>query len=140
MTIILEHYPLPSSGRLHLNVTIDANINVTADEAQKAVSRKMLNEVSYLLWAETPSLVVSQRTAWRVPIYMGLVGVGRVGPLGIIDVDVETGEIQNITPQMVEEMKQRVQNYITGSIQKNVFDLAWLTRDDTYAVIKPKEE
>jgi hypothetical protein len=63
-----------------------------------------------------------------------------VGPLGIIDVDVETGEIQNITPQMVEEMKQRVQNYITGSIQKNVFDLAWLTRDETYAVIKPKEE
>ena len=26
------------------------------------------------------------------------------------------------------------------SIQKNVFDLAWLTRDETYAVIKPKEE
>lgn len=114
MTIILEQYPLPSSGHLHLNVTIDTNINVTAEEAQKVVSRKMLNEVSYLLWAETPSLVVSQRTAWRVQIFIGLVGVGRVGPLSTIDVDVETGEIQNITPRMVEEIKQRVQNYIAG--------------------------
>lgn len=114
MTIILEHYPLPSSGHLHLNVTIDANINVTAEEAQKAVSRYLLNEISYLMWAEKPSLVVRQRSAWRVPVFIGLVGVGRVGPLGTIDVDVETGEIQSITPQLVEEMKQRVQNYLAG--------------------------
>ena len=113
MTIILEHYPLPSAGQLHLDITIEANIRVTAEEAQKSVSRRLFTEVSYLLWGETPALVVSRRAAWRVPAYIGLVGVGRLGPIASIDVDVETGEMQALTSELIAEMKQNVQTHLT---------------------------
>ena len=114
MTIILEHYPLPSAGPLHMDITIEANIRVTSEEAQKTVSRRLFNEVSYLLWAEKPSLVIGERTAWRVPAYIGLVGVGRIGPVATIDVDVETGELQAITPELIAEMKERVQSHLAS--------------------------
>ena len=114
MTIILERYPLPTTGPLRLNVTIEANIKIPADEAQKAVSRRLFKDVSYLLWGETPSLVVAERTHWRVPAYIGLVGVGRIGPLATIDVDVETGEMEAITAELIAEMRQHVQNYLAG--------------------------
>ena len=114
MTIILEQYPLPSAGALRLDITIEANIRISAEEAQKAVSRRLFGEVSYLLWGETPSLVVGERAKWRVPAYIGLVGVGRIGPLTTIDVDVETGEMQELTPELIAEMKQRVQNYLAN--------------------------
>ncbi len=114
MPIILEGYPLPPTGPWRLNVMVEANIKVSAEEAQKAVSRRLFNEVSYLLWGETPSLVVGERAAWRVPAYIGLVGVGRIGPLATIDVDVETGAMQAISPEVIVEMKQRVQNHLAG--------------------------
>jgi hypothetical protein len=117
MTIILEREPLPSTGHLHLNVTIDANIVVSAEEAQKVVSRRMFADVSYLAWAEQPSLVVGNQTVWRVPVYIGLVGVGRIGPIAIVDVHVETGEMQEITPQFIAEMKERTRITVLMSLQ-----------------------
>ena len=114
MAIILERYPLPSTGHLRLDITVEADIRISAEEAQKTVSHHLFNDVNYLLWGEVPSLVLSQRTVWRVPVFIGLVGVGRIGSVTTVDVDVESGEVQDITPQMIEKMKQRVQHHVAG--------------------------
>ena len=108
MTIILERYPVPDSGPLKLSVEISAEIKVSADEARRKVNGFLLNNLSYLTIGERqPELVVGERVCWRVAVNHTLPGFGALGRIGTIDVDVETGELQPISPEQLKEMKQR---------------------------------
>lgn len=108
MTIILERYPVPDSGPLKLSVEISAEINVSADEARRKVNGFLLNNLSYLTIGERqPELVVGKGVYWRVAVNHTLPGFGALGRIGAIDVDVETGELQPVSPEQLEEMKQR---------------------------------
>ena len=49
--------------------------------------------VSNLLCGNSPTLVVTDRLRWRVPVWLGFPKLGMVGKVGEIDVDVETGEM-----------------------------------------------
>jgi len=108
MTIILERYPIPDSGPLKLSVEISAEIKVSADEARRKVNGFLLNNLSYLTIGERQSeLVVGERVCWRVAVNHTLPGFGALGRIGMIDVDVETGELQPVSPEQLEEMKRR---------------------------------
>ena len=108
MTIILERYPIPDSGPLKLSVEISAEIKVSADEARRKVNGFLLNNLSYLTIGERqPELVVGERVCWRVAVNHTLPGFGALGRIGMIDVDVETGELQPVSPEQLEEMKRR---------------------------------
>jgi len=108
MTIILERYPIPDSGPLKLSVEISAEIKVSADEARRKVNGFLLNNLSYLTIGERqPELVVGERVCWRVAVNHTLPGFGALGRIGTIDVDVETGELQPISPEQLKEMKHR---------------------------------
>jgi len=50
-----------------------------------------LNEVSYLIGADSPTLVVGERVVWRVPAWFGLLHTGRLGIVGTVGVDVSSG-------------------------------------------------
>jgi hypothetical protein len=52
-----------------------------------------LNEVSYLIGAEAPTLILHERPAWRVPVWLTLPGTNHKETIGVVDVDVETGTI-----------------------------------------------
>jgi hypothetical protein len=67
------------------------NIQVTAEEARRKVDQWLLDEVSLMIGAEPPSLIVGERAVWRVPAWIGFPRHGRVGVVGTVDVDVETG-------------------------------------------------
>ena len=108
MTIILERYPIPDSGPLKLSVEISAEIKISADEARRKVNGFLLNNLSYLTIGERqPELVVGERVCWRVAVNHTLPGFGALGRIGTIDVDVETGELQPVSPEQLKEMKQR---------------------------------
>ena len=108
MTIILERYPIPDSGPLKLSVEISAEIKISADEARRKVNVFLLNNLSYLTIGERqPELVVGERVCWRVAVNHTLPGFGALGRIGTIDVDVETGELQPVSPEQLKEMKQR---------------------------------
>ena len=94
MTIILEQSTIPETGTFEIHKTV--NIQVSAKQAQRKVDTWLLNEVSYMMGAEEPTLVIGERTVWRVPCRFTAPHVGRVGKVGDVDIDAETGEIYNI--------------------------------------------
>ncbi len=122
MTIILDNYAIPEKGPVEIKVNLAFEIKVTAEEARHTVIRWLINEVSYMLGADAPTLVVSERAVWRVPVWIGFPHTGRIGVVGTAEVDVETGELLNpperkaaIERYLEEEVKPRLPPYQTGA-------------------------
>lgn len=66
----------------------------------------LVDEVSLLMGADEPALVVGDRVVWRVPAWLGLPHTGRVGVVGTVDVDVTTGEMTN-SPACKADLERR---------------------------------
>lgn len=81
------------AARLDVNIKVSTQINVTSFTAQRKVSKLVLDQVSHLLFGDTPNLVLSERACWRVPVKLAFPTTGPVGAVGEIDVDVQTGEV-----------------------------------------------
>ena len=112
MTIILDSYTIPEKGEINLKIERSFTIKITAEEARRQVDRWLLNEVSCLIGADQPTLVVGDRVIWRVPAWIGFPDVGRVGIVGTVEVDVETGELNN-TPECQAEIERRAEELST---------------------------
>lgn len=98
MTIIIDFYTIPEKGKVELNVQRSFEIKITAEEARYQVRWWLRDEVSMLIDADPPMLVVGEQVVWRVPAVFSAPGAGRVGVVGAVEVDVTTGEM-NITPE-----------------------------------------
>ena len=90
MTIVLDNYVIPEHGRLDIRVTV--NLVISAQEACRLVDHWLLENLSVLIGADMPTLVIGDQNVWRVPVWMGLVGSGRT-ELGVIDVDATSGAL-----------------------------------------------
>lgn len=99
MRIIIEPYTIPEKGKVDLDVKRSFEIKVSAEEARREVRWWLRDEVSMLIDAEPPTLVVGEQVVWRVPAVFSAPGAGRVGVVGLIEVDVTTGEM-NVTPEL----------------------------------------
>ena len=99
MNIILDSYQIPEHGEIELNINHSFTINITAVEAQKQVNRWLRNEISYLISALPPTLVVGKQVVWRVAASLSLPHLGQVGTVGTVDVNVNTGAMNNTTEQ-----------------------------------------
>lgn len=117
MTIILDPYPLPEKGKVELKIDRPFEIKVTAEEARRQVRWWLRDEVSMLIDADPPTLVVGEQVVWRVPAVLSTPGASRVGVIGTVEVDVTTGEM-NTTPEckaglerQAEEMAERLPPY-----------------------------
>lgn len=104
MPIILDNYEVPEKG--HVEVKVSFEIKVTAEEARRKANRWLLEEVSHLIGADSPTLVVGQRAVWRVPAYITFPTIGRAGEVGAVDADVETGELDNSSDCKAEIERQ----------------------------------
>ncbi len=106
MTLILENITLPERGRVEVNLSFE--IKVTAEEAQRKVTRWLRDDVSMLIYGEKPNLVMGQRPLWRVPAVIAFPSTGPAGNVGTVDVDAETGEISNM-PERKTEIEKRAE-------------------------------
>jgi hypothetical protein len=104
MAVLIQE--LPRSGKLEVDVRVTADINVSAFSARQKVNTFVLNDISYMMHAGNPELVLADRILWRVPIVVSQTSVGDIGQVGQIDVDVETGQLL-VTPQLVSEIEAR---------------------------------
>ena len=107
MSIILDR--MPQSGRLEVDVRVTADVNVSAFAARHKVNDFVTSEISYMMHAGEPTLVVSERIAWRVPVILSLTSMGDVGEVGVIDVDIETGQM-NANPPLLQEIDDRAED------------------------------
>jgi hypothetical protein len=63
--------------------------------ARQKVNVLLLEQVSNLLLADEPELVhIGHHWLWRVPVDLTLPGRGRMGPVGVIEVDAYYGEVR----------------------------------------------
>jgi len=109
MAIMLETVTPPDRGLFAIDVKLTANIQVTPEMARRRVSVFVGNEIADLLYGEAPDLVLRENGVyWRVPVVLASRSLGRVGNVGVIDVDVETGDL-NITDQTISELEQNAQ-------------------------------
>lgn len=106
MTSIVES--LPKTGRLEVDIRVKADINISAYAARQKVNGFVLSDISYMMHAGNPTLVLAERICWRVPVILSLTSRGDVGEVGAIDVDVESGQMR-VSPQLIAEINARAQ-------------------------------
>lgn len=95
-----------SEDNLQLEIQLSLTLGVTAKQAKRRLSRFLLDEVSLFVGPEEPILVVDGTTVfWRFPLQLTMAKCGRLGPVGSIDVDAESGELQ-ITDEQLMEIKR----------------------------------
>lgn len=102
---------LPKTGRVQINVSVSADMNFSAVAARKLVGRYVAEEISMFLRADDPALVVSERLHWRVPVSLHLPDRGLLGSVGMLDVDVETGQVLT-SPSIISEFKRRAEDFV----------------------------
>jgi hypothetical protein len=106
MNVILNHYPVVQTGTFEIRRTV--TVAVPAENARRQIQRWLLLEVSHMMGADEPTLVVGECTFWRVPVHLSTPQAGIVGPVGEIDVDAITGEMINVAAQKaIIEQKAR---------------------------------
>lgn len=82
------------AAQVDINVHVTATINVTPFVARQKVNVLLLDKVGTGLLSESPGLAaIGGRLCWRVPVALALPGRGRLGQAGVVDVDVQTGEV-----------------------------------------------
>jgi len=105
MTVMVETITLPERGRLDIEIKLTANIQITPEVARRQVSVFVGNHIADLLHGEAPDLVLREKGVyWRVPVVLSSRSLGRIGQVGVIDVDVESGEL-NISDQTISEIE-----------------------------------
>jgi hypothetical protein len=97
---------LPPSGRVEIAISVAADVNISATAARQKVNQFVLSEISYMMHAGEPELVIADRIAWRVPVILSLTTRGDVGVVGVITVDVESGQM-TISPEALDELHAR---------------------------------
>ncbi|GAB4162615.1 MAG: hypothetical protein Fur0021_37000 [Candidatus Promineifilaceae bacterium] len=103
---------VPQSGQFQFTLQVSATMNFSALAAQRIVSRFVADEVSYLLRAGKPTLVITEPIVWRVPVVLALPHYGTVAEVGHIDVNVNTGA-HSITPEEIVQMRQNADDQAT---------------------------
>ena len=94
MAVVIDPYVLPEKGEFEFYIKRTVNLRVTAEEARRKVQHWLLDQVSYMMGAESPQLVLQEdATVWQVSVILTASQVGRVGIAGSVAVDVQTGEI-----------------------------------------------
>jgi hypothetical protein len=109
MGILLETQPVPQTGQLTISVHREVQINVSAAEAQRRVTQFVHRKISSQMHGEAPTLILSERACWRIPIHLTFPSFGDVGCVGVVDVDVESGELQ-IDAEIVQEIERHAKD------------------------------
>ena len=105
---------LPSQGRLELEIKVTADVNVSAFAARQKVNSFVLSDISYMMHAGEPQLVIADRISCRVPVILSSTSRGNIGEAGSISVDVETGQM-NVSPQLIQEIGRRAEGLASST-------------------------
>lgn len=99
LTLLLDQYTLPEQGAVKLEIDCSFEIKVTAEQARRIVKGWLLEEVSYMMTTQAPTLRIGEQIVWRVPVIFTATQVGQVGVVGEVDVDIESGAMSNAASQ-----------------------------------------
>ena len=75
---------LPQTGHLEIDIRVRAVGNISTYAARQKVNSFVLSNISCMMHAGVPTLVVAERICWRVPVILSLTSQGDVGEVGTI--------------------------------------------------------
>ncbi len=90
-------------------VAFHTTIAVDAATAQRKATGWLVSEVGNLLLGDTPSLVISDHSVWRVPVLLTSPECGVVGQVGVVNVDAQTGDVltdSQLSQELIECARQ----------------------------------
>ena len=79
--------------RLSITIEIDADVRVSAMEAQREATVWLLDNVGHLAMVDQPRLIIGHRTIWQVPVMLSSPAHSPIGPIGHVEVDAHTGQV-----------------------------------------------
>jgi len=98
-----------------VDIHIEADLNVSAFMARQKVTAYVLDHISDHMAGDEPSLVVDgEQFLWRVPIYLAVLPQGRLGQVGMIDVDAQSGQLL-VGRNLIEEMRRNARTLVEDS-------------------------
>lgn len=109
-TILLEQPTFDQSGLLTLQLDRQITVKISANEAQKRVSRYVHWEISSQMHAEEPFLIVADEAFWRVPVHLTFPAFGDVGCIGYIKVDPITGKL-DMSPATIHQLTEKAEEF-----------------------------
>ena len=108
------HSLTPESSNLEINIRLSAKVNITAFSARQKVTGYLVDEISTNLHGGEPQLVVGEHIRWRVPVILSMPPSGDREEVGLIDVDIVTGQLL-VNRTIIEEIKGRAQHLASRS-------------------------
>lgn len=105
---------LPRTGQLQIDIHLSVEVNVTAAIARRKVNAFLATNVGNLLLADEPVLTLGERIVWRVPVDLTAPPDGRLGRVGEVDVDVESGELL-LDEGQITRIREHAHRLVTGS-------------------------
>jgi hypothetical protein len=86
-------------------------INITAMTARRRVSGYVGSNISYLMGGDEPALMFSKGClVWRVPVVLTSPRRGKIGVVGVMDVDARTGQLLiPMLPQANEKLRKQIE-------------------------------
>lgn len=105
---------LPRAGRLQMDIHLSVEVNVTAAIARRKVNAFLATYLGNLLLAGEPVLTLGEHVAWRVPVDLTAPPVGRLGRVGEVDVDIESGEVF-LDERRIAEIRERAHHLVASS-------------------------
>ena len=115
MSVLTDSLTLPRTGRLQMDIHLSADVNVGAATAKRRVNAFLATHVGNLLLADEPVLVLADRIVWRVPVDLTAPSMGRLGRVGEVDVDAQSGELL-LDDALIAGMSTRANDFVAKAI------------------------
>ncbi|MBM3237812.1 hypothetical protein FJZ31_16105 [Candidatus Poribacteria bacterium] len=130
---------IPKAKGMHFKVELSTEFNITPFVAKQKVNRFLALKVGDLLGAAEPELTVGQGIYWRVPVRYCLPGIGKLGIVGFLAIDIDTGEVLLSISTPLEELTENAERFIIKTKQEVVQwnqELKLLTKISLYVKAK----
>jgi hypothetical protein len=103
-------------GQVRVDIRIQADLNVSAFVARQKVTGYVVDNISDHMAGDDPTLVVDgDRFLWRVPVQLAVLPRGRLGQVGTIDVDAQSGQLL-ITNRLTEDVRRNAQALVERAV------------------------
>ena len=114
MSSLTDSLSLPRTGPLRTDIHLGVDIAIGAVSAKRQVNALLATHAGNLLLADEPVLVLADRAVWRVPVDLTAPSMGRLGRVGEVDVDAQSGELL-LDDALIEGIRKRATDLATRS-------------------------
>lgn len=114
MSSLTHSLSLPRTGPLRADIHLSVDVHVGAVSAKRQVNALLATHAGNLLLADEPVLVLADRAVWRVPVDLTAPSMGRLGRVGEVDVDAQSGELL-LDNALIEGMRKRATDLVARS-------------------------